>query len=219
LNEKKFEIFYCEQNRCNITVSGCMRRQERAAEGIYCKSLALRKVPYDEKCVDCAQGKEMAKKANGKLTATDIDKMLEAKDKGELPEVVIAPEFNEPERLRHPTKICRVCKEDIPLTAKYWHRKKDSADGFAGICKKCKAKQNSISGKKMREEVNRLKTMTEKPEYILVDLTRFDDCQALVDELASMGKDNLRDPKAQATWELAELLRQSARRRGGNNGA
>ena len=40
------------------------------------------------------------------------------------------------------TKACTKCKVEYPATSEYWHRKKDSKDGFNTQCKVCRNEQN-----------------------------------------------------------------------------
>jgi len=60
----KNNIIYCETHKCPISMSGCIKRQKRAKSGAFIKEWGiLKQVPYDYRCGDCEQGKQLKKES------------------------------------------------------------------------------------------------------------------------------------------------------------
>lgn len=57
-------------------------------------------------------------------------------------------------------KVCSKCKDELPLTSKYFFKRADSSDGFRGQCKKCESKR-----KKRHYEENKSKILEKKSIY------------------------------------------------------
>jgi len=54
-------------------------------------------------------------------------------------------------------KICSKCKQEIPLTNEYYHRNKNSKDGFQSWCKKCNSIQNKKYYKENIDEISEIR--------------------------------------------------------------
>ena len=50
-------------------------------------------------------------------------------------------------------KSCTKCKVEYPITNEYWHRKKDSKDGFRTQCKVCRSEKNKQWREDNREQL------------------------------------------------------------------
>lgn len=59
------------------------------------------------------------------------------------------------ERPTPPTdkKACTKCEREFPLTGDFWHKNKNTKDGFAARCKECRKKQSAIQYKENVETI------------------------------------------------------------------
>ena len=69
------------------------------------------------------------------------------------------------------TKPCLSCKHPWPLTTKYWHRQKSSADGFQSRCKGCNIKAVRAWQEKNRDRY--LQTQREHANPLRAELIEF----------------------------------------------
>lgn len=176
------DFFLCtDQSRpCSMLKIRCVERQKKAQ-----KMLPFNILPFSFKqCENCAKGKAIAaslengnqqtKQGQGCIPDQEPIPLHGQNRPGPIPgEIKANPIKNQPELEKEANEMgepgtyktgtakeCSKCGIPKPLTEENWHRNKDSRDGFAGVCKKCKNSMGAASYKRRMAERNAIKKKT-----------------------------------------------------------
>jgi hypothetical protein len=199
------ESIFCKTHKCKISVSGCIARHERAKRGRggWESFNKTKGVPYDEKCADCEQVGEVYKMMD-QGTNDSIGVPVFDPGKADRPRQQVADGI--------PYGYCHCgCGEKTKLNT-------INGNGYAkGEPKKYLRGHAGRAKKPTDEKTQKAPVVAELYQEkqkcavrgIEVDFSALSDGQALHGKLKSVAADNLRTIEAQATWELAQILREA----------
>lgn len=108
-------ILFCRTNRCVITGSACIRRQELARDP--------KPRLGDYRCCNCDQGQHIALQCGVALPPIP--------ESGRKPWATISD-------VEEGFKRCSGCGAVLPATAEYFHREAQNRDGLRGECVECR---------------------------------------------------------------------------------